>query len=481
MESIWSRSCQINERNSLEGSIEVDTVVIGAGLCGILTAYKLQERGKACIVVDKNTIASGQTKNTTAKITSQHGLIYHKLIETLGTEKARQYATANQQAVEEYERIITQNRLGCNFEKKDAYLYSIKNEKAMMEEAAAAKLLGLPASFVAKINLPFDVAGAVKFENQAQFNPLKFIKEISKDLTIYENTNVISVEENTIITDKGVIIAKQIVFACHFPFINFPGLYFARMHQERSYAIALQDALQVDGMYISADCGGYSFRNYKDYLLMGGENHRTGENSEGGRYDNLILKAKELFPTSKATLHWSAQDCMTTDSIPYIGQYSMDTPNWYVATGFNKWGMTTSMVSATILSEIICGVKNRNSDVFSPSRFSLEDIPKIAIEGVQAIKGLARENFNVPKTTLDELPLGHGGIILVEGEKVGVYKESKEKVHIVTTRCPHLGCQLEWNVDEKSWDCPCHGSRFDYRGKLINNPAQEGINFEKLL
>ena len=276
-------------------------------------------------------------------------------------------------------------------------------------------------------------------------------------------------------TADAAVTAEHIVFACHYPFVNFPGLYFTRMHQERSYVIALENALLPDGMLIDEAADGCSFRHYGSYLLLGGGNHRTGENSAGGRYDDLRQKASEWFPQAHEIAHWSAQDVITADGVPYIGRFAASRPEWYVATGFQKWGMTTAMAAAVILRDAVLGKTNPYADVFAPSRFSAGDIPAVAREGMQAVKGLTRENLSLPRETLDALPVGHGGIVEFGGKKVGVYKEDGASIHIVDTRCPHLGCQLAWNPDEKTWDCPCHGSRFDYTGRLLDAPAQSDI------
>ena len=282
-------------------------------------------------------------------------------------------------------------------------------------------------------------------------------------------------EEDRLITPRGCIKARHIVFACHFPFLNVPGLYFARLHQERSYVLALEGAPQVEGMYISGEAGGWSFRNWGNLLLLGGENHRTGESGKGGRYERLRQKAAEWFPGSREVACWSAQDCITPDGVPYIGRYAASRPSWYVATGFQKWGMTTSMVSATILRDMIGGKENPNARVFAPDRLETAAIPGMAADGGKAVKGLAKRFFQMPTQAAEEIPPGEGGIVLWEGEKVGVYKDEDGSVHKVDIRCPHLGCQLEWNPDEQSWDCPCHGSRFDRYGRLISGPAQEDI------
>lgn len=474
MESIWSQY-PLRKRSELQGDLETEIAVIGAGMAGILTAYLLQKAGHRAVVLEAARIAGGQTRNTTAKITAQHGLIYQKLTAEQGTEEARLYAEASSEAVQAYRHIVEEKNIDCDFEEQSAYVYG-NHVSALKAEAEAARKLGLPASFTEHVPLPVSAAGAVRFSGQAQFHPLKFIGALAEELEIYENTPVRTVEDTLLQTDHGAVQAKHIVFACHYPFVNFPGMYFARMHQERSYVLALEHAADVHGMWIGAEKNGYSFRYYGNLLLLGGEGHRTGESSRGGRYAALERKAQEWFPESRVVARWSAQDCITPDSIPYIGRYADTRPNWYVATGFQKWGMTGSMVSAQLLRDLICGAENPYVSLFDPGRFDLSMVDGVMAEGGQAVKGLARRLFRLPEETAREIPAGHGGIVLLDGEKVGVYKEENGTLHTVDVRCPHLGCQLEWNPDEKSWDCPCHGSRFDFRGKLLSGPAQEDIS-----
>lgn len=474
MASVWSESCEIPRRSPLMGDSSTQVAVIGGGLAGILIAHRLQQAGKRVIILEADRIAGGQTRHTTAKITSQHGMIYQHLIQTLGEERALQYASANEEAIQAYRRLIEAEQIDCDFQELPAYIYS-HTAQPLRQEAEAAASLGLPASFAARIDLPIPAAGAVRFEGQGQFHPLKLIRTLAESLTIYEESTVHRVEDHRLITDRGQVEAEQIVFACHFPFVNFPGLYFARMHQERSYVLALENAPQVGGMYLGVGEEGYSFRNYKNFLLFGGAGHRTGENSRGGRYQQLEAKAKALFPESRVAARWSAQDCVTPDRVPYIGRYSPGRPDWYVATGFGKWGMTSSMVSAILLTDLICCRDNPWTQVFAPDRFDLESIPALASEAGHAVKGLTRRMLRIPRKTADTLPAGHGGVVTIDGEKVGVYKDEQGQIYSVDIRCPHLGCQLEWNPDERSWDCPCHGSRFDYRGKLLSNPALEDL------
>ncbi|AMN34999.1 FAD-dependent oxidoreductase [Clostridium perfringens] len=476
MKSVWSESCKFRKREALNKDIKTDVLVIGAGIAGGLTAYMLKQNGREAVVIDAAEIASGNTKNTTAKITSQHDLIYSKLIAEFGEEKARQYAKANELAIKKYKEIIEDKRIECDFEEKPAYIYSLNEIDVLKEEVEAAKNLGIDAEFVDEANLPFKINGAVKFNNQAQFNPLKFLKGISNELIIYENTRALEIKENLVVTSGGNITANNIVVATHYPIMNAPGYYFMKMHQERSYVLALENTSEIDGMYIDLNKEGYSFRTYNNLLLLGGISHRTGENEEGGSYDELRKVAKKLYPKAKEKYYWSAQDCMTIDGIPYIGRYSSETPNIYVATGFNKWGMTSSMVSAMIISDMILEKENDFSEIFSPRRFDLSlSINNIANDLIETAKNFIAQKVSIPSSEIEHIKNGHGGIIEYNGEKVGIYKNKEGKEFFVSTKCTHLGCQLSWNADELTWDCPCHGSRFDYKGRLIGSPATKDL------
>lgn len=478
MESIWRKTAEIPPYPPLPGDLSTEVAVIGGGLAGILTAHALQERGVKVIVLEASRIGSGQTGNTSAKVTAQHGLIYDKLIREFGMEKARQYADANRQAIEEYHRIIEKKGIDCEFMQVPAYLYTTAERDLpdLEREVTAAQTLGFEAVLTENTSLPFPVAGAVRFSGQAQFHPLKFLRAIAADLAVFEQTRVTSVEGHKVLTDRGTVTADHIVFATHFPFPNLPGLYFARMHQSRSYVLALKQAGDLDGVYLEVGEDGFSLRRSGEYLLLGGGDHRTGDNRTGGKYELLRRQAELWYPGSREAAHWSAQDCMPQDEVPYIGQFAPSAPYWYVATGFRKWGMTSSMVSALILSTLITGSESPIAEVFSPGRFTpAASLKAFLADSGQAVKGLSRQLFQPPRAELDALPKCHGGIVESGGQKVGVYKDEEGRIYLVSTRCPHLGCQLEWNPDEKSWDCPCHGSRFDYTGQLLDNPAQEHL------
>ncbi len=474
--SIWTQTTVMPQCPPLTGDISSEAVVLGAGMAGVLIARRLQAMGMSVVVLDADRPGAGQTKNTTAKITSQHGMVYDALIKRFGEGKAAQYARANQAAVREYAALVRELNIDCDFEKAPAYLYSTEHAEPLEVEAEAQRKLGLNSRFTTETELPFAVKGAVRLDNQARFHPLMFLCAACEGLQIYGGTRALAVEDDVVTTERGSVRYRWLIFATHYPFVNVPGWYFMRMHQERSYVAAFSSKWLPRGMYYGTDADGLSLRTAEGLLLVGGENHRAGENSEGGRYERLIEQARGLFPEASLRAQWSAQDCMTLDGVPYIGRFSPSTPNWFVATGFGKWGMTSSMVASMLIPEMISGRKPDWGEVFDPSRLKLSASAKsLATDTAQAVKGLGRSFLSLPDETLRELPEGHGGIVEYSGHKVGVYKAPDGIAHMVTPRCPHLGCQLEWNPDELSWDCPCHGSRFDYAGTLLDDPAQTGI------
>lgn len=428
MSSIWEKELQHPRFEPLKGTKHTDVLIVGGGIAGILCAYKLKNAGVDCAVAEAKEICSGITKNTTAKITLGHGLLYHKLIKRFGEEKARLYLHAQIRAGEEYERLCKD--IDCDYERKDSYVYSLSDREKIEKEITALNKLGVKAKFSMAKELPFPVAGAVRVREQAQFHPLKFLYGISKGLPIYESTKVRELKPHRAVTSRGEISFKKLIVATHFPFINKHGGYFIKLYQHRSYVIALEGAPDIDGMYVDEADTGLSFRSYKGLLLLGGGGHRTGK--QGGCWQELERVAKTHFKGAKIVAKWATQDCMTLDGVPYIGPYSKSTTDLFVATGFNKWGMTGAMTAAEVLCALVRGESSSYAEVFSPSRSILR--PQLALNAFESTLGLLTPT---------------------------------------APRCPHLGCALKYNRAEHSWDCPCHGSRFTEKGELIDNPATD--------
>ena len=431
MTSLWTETATLPRFDSLSGDCHTDVLIVGGGMAGILCAQMLQEVGINYLLIEARQIGSGITKNTTAKITAQHGLIYHKLVKKQGAEAAETYLRANLNALEDFRRLS--QGIDCDFEIQDSFVYSCSHSKKLEKELYALELLNYDAKFVQNIPLPFPAVGAVYFPNQAQFHPLKFLSERSKSLNIRENTKLLELEPGIAKTNHGTIRAEKIIIATHFPILNKHGSYFLKQYQHRSYVLALEGAPLPGGMFVDESKSGLSFRSYDGRLILGGGAHRTGK--KGGNWTELESFVHEHYPNATVKNHWATQDCMSLDGMPYIGQYSAQTPNLYVTTGFNKWGMTSSMVAARLLTDLVQGRPNPCEALFSPSRSVLT--PQLVVNGFEAISNLLR---------------------------------------ISPKRCPHMGCALKWNRAERSWDCPCHGSRFDENGNLIDNPATDDLN-----
>lgn len=351
MESLWEQTSRHTGFERLEQNMKTKVLIIGGGMAGVLCAYLLHQSGVPYVLLEAETIGNGITKNTTAKITSQHGLLYDKLIREFDVDRARQYLDANQAALQKYRELCRD--IDCGFEEKTAYVYSLDDRRKIERELKTLEKLGFRGEFTDRLPLPFSVAGAIRYPNQAQFHPLKFLSALSKGLHIYEHTPVRELVGTTAMADHGRVTAEKVIVTTHFPFLNKHGSFFLKLYQHRSYVIALENGPQVDGMYVDEAQTGTSFRNYENLLLLGGGDHRTGK--KGGGWQELRDFSRRHYPGATEKYHWATQDCMTLDGVPYIGPYSASTSGLYVATGFNKWGMTSSMVSAMILCDLVQG------------------------------------------------------------------------------------------------------------------------------
>lgn len=428
METIWEESIKMPGFSRLEGDLRTDVLIIGGGLAGLLCANRLHRAGVDCVLIEENRIMSGVSGRTTAKLTCQHGLIYSKLLKKLGRERARLYYDANLQALEDLRQLAED----CDYQTQGNFIYATEDLRKLQEEWNAYEQLGIPACWKDRVDLPFPVEGAIGFTGQGQFHPMKLAAQVAKNLKIYEDTKAIEFVGNRVLTTKGAIRAEKIIVATHFPLLNKHGAYFLKLYQQRSYVIALENAGQVDGMYLDCKDNGLSVRSAGKYLLLGGGGHRTGKQGLGWRLPETM--AQKYYPQGRVAARWATQDCMPLDGMPYIGQYSKATPNLFVATGFQKWGMTTSMAAATILTDLVQGKENPYAGLFSPSRSILHK--QLVCNGIESVANL---------------------------------------ICPTKPRCPHLGCALRWNKEERSWDCPCHGSRFDEYGKKLNNPATDDL------
>lgn len=496
LKSYWIDSTDTTNYPSLQDDINVDVAIIGGGIVGITAGYLLKNKGVNFAILEASQIVQGTSAFTTAKVTSQHNLIYETIKNSSGIEHAKQYADANQSSIGFIEDTINLHKIECDFERLPAYVYTNDDSyiKKIENEAEIASSLGIKAKVTNSLPINIPIKNALVFENQAQFHPRKYLLALANYLSsgsncVFENTSVLDIEKgNSIVitTREGKkVTASKVIISSHFPCYDGLGLYLARLRPERSYIIAanIKEAFP-NSMFISAEKPTRSLRYQnnkgKQLILIGGDGHKVahGENFST-HYSNLQKFAQDIFKVEDFLYNWSAQDYITLDKIPYVGNLSLSDKNIYVATGFGKWGMTNGTAAARILVDKILSKNNPWEEVYNPSR-SLT---------LRAYKNIVTENFDVAKElvmgklksgeTKVTLKIGEGKVVDIDGNKYGAYKDENEVLHLVDVTCTHLGCELKWNDAEKSWDCPCHGSRFSYDGEILEGPATHKLNHYK--
>jgi glycine/D-amino acid oxidase-like deaminating enzyme len=442
LRSLWFEGRNAPARPPLDRDIEVDVAVVGAGIVGLTTALLLEREGMDVAVLEMRRVAAGATGYNTAKLSSLHGLTYSKLEGSIGRDKARLYGEANEAGIARVFELAGELGIECDLAHKPNYTYTEDGGQLddVREEARVAAELGLPASYVEELDLPFGIAGAVRFGDQAEFHPVKYADGLAAALRgpLYEGTRAIGVSSGgRVSTATGAhVSARHVVVATHLSFLD-RGLYFARCHPERSYVVAGRSAKRPAGMYLSTESPAHSIRAHGEWLLVGGESHKTGQADAAERYERLETWARERFGL-EPELRWATQDQMPVDGVPYVGRHDPLSKNVWVATGFKKWGLAMGTAAGELLAAQIAGQEHRWAELFDPQRLR----PRA---GAPAF---AKENANVAYHFV--------------ADRVG--KRGNP-------RCTHLGCLLDWNSAEETWDCPCHGSRFAASGEVIEGPA----------
>jgi glycine/D-amino acid oxidase-like deaminating enzyme/nitrite reductase/ring-hydroxylating ferredoxin subunit len=486
--SLWVATAPETDYPPLAGDVTVDVAVIGAGITGLTVATLLKRAGARVAVVEAGRVASGTTGYTTAKITSLHGLVYAGLIDRLGEERARLYADANQAALEGVAAFAREGGIDCDFRRMAAYTYTEDPARVadIEAEVAAARRLGLPAGYTEATALPYSVRAAVRFDDQALFHPRKYCLALAAALPgdgshLFELTRATDVDEGppcAVATERGTIRADQVVLATQIPFLDRGG-FFAKTSPSRSYALAARvDGPVPEGMYLSAEEPTRSVRPHYAgegaLLLLGGEGHKVGHDEDTRRrYAALEEWARARFPVRAIDYRWSAQDYEPADGVPYIGRVTAGSERVYVATGYRKWGMTTGTLAGMLIADAILGRDNPWAALFDATRVDLTRAAKDLIAAnAEVAKRFVGDRLALLKAPpVGELALGEGGLAEAGGEKVAAYRDEAGVVHAVSPVCAHLGCLVAWNSAERTWDCPCHGSRYDHRGRVIQGPT----------
>ncbi|HEY3563362.1 MAG TPA: FAD-dependent oxidoreductase [Kribbella sp.] len=491
--SVWLATSGIPRYPALGQDLVTDVAVIGGGLVGLTTALLAQRDGAQVTVFEASRLGSGTTGYTTGKVTSQHSLIYAELMARHGEDKARMYAQANQAAVEQVAELTEQFGIDCALTRARAYVYSRDpGRRAKLEdEAVAAAKLGLPADLVEELDLPFAIEAAVRFERQAHFDPGRYLAGLAAAFTaaggsIVEQTRIVDIEEQhdrTVVLKTGTetVRANQVVVATLLP----PGVlggYFARTRPARSYGIACRlRGKAPKSMAISIDSPTRSTRPWPapgpNGLIVVGNGHETGASDVDTeqQYRDLEQWTRDTFEVEEVDHRWSAHDYTTPDHIPYVGRAPLHEMVW-VATGFQKWGLSNGTAAAMILTDLLAGRDNSWLPMFDATRIGdAQAVTKLIKDNLKVGKEFVGGRLGRPTVTADELKAGTGGIVELDGDRAGAYRDQAGELHAVKPTCTHLGCPLHWNVAETSWDCNCHGSRFGVDGEILDGPAREPL------
>jgi len=499
-ESLWLATTERTSYDALDGGLDVDVAVVGGGITGLSTAVNLKEAGRTVAVVERDRILEGVTAHTTAKLTSLHGLIYEKLVSEFGSEKARQYAAANEAAIEEVARRVERDDIECEFQRRRAYTYTESPGKVaqIRAEADAAKRLDLPASVVESTPLPFDIEAAIRFDDQAEFHPRKYLLAIAQQVHgdgsyIFEETSAMGLDPGApcaVETERGEIVADDVVVATHFPFFDRAG-YFSRMHPHQAYLLAVRtEETPPEGMYYSTASPAETIRNGatdgsgEELLLVGGQSHKPGHSEvpTSERYERCEEFAHERFSVESVEHRWSTMDYTPVDEVPYIGQIDPLSENVYVGTGFSGWGMTGGTAAGMILSDLIVDGESPWADVFDPQRFTPQSSARDFITENASVGGSFVGDWVKALLSAEDVPLStdEAKVTRYDGRPMGLYRDEDGTVHAVSAVCPHMNCLLRWNDAERTWDCPCHGSRFTCDGDVISGPALEELPYQRL-
>jgi len=490
--SLWFARSPATEYDPLDGDLDIDTAVVGGGITGLTAALRLTEAGQTVAVIEADRIVTGATGYTTAKLTSQHGLIYDDLRSNFGAQKAQQYANANQEAIDEVASRVDSLGIDCDFERRPAYTYATTADDldAIQAELEAATALGLPAEVVDSTELPFDVAGAIRFDNQAQFHPRSYLLAIAEEIHghgsyVFERMRARDIETGSpceVETDRGTVTADDVIVATQFPFFDCNG-YFARMHPKQAYLLAVRiEGTPPNGMYYSTNSPPETLRSHpvddEELLLIGGQGHKTGENdpATSERYRRCEEFARRHFDVESVEYRWSTHDYYSVDQVPFIGPLGPGTEHVYVGTGFGGWGMTNGTAAGLILSDLVLTGSHEWAAMFDPVRVTPQASAKRFIkENAGVASHFAGDWADALLSAADSPATGEAKVIRENGRPYGIYRDEDDQLHTVSAVCPHMKCIVSWNDAERTWDCPCHGSRFSYDGKVISGPAVEDL------
>jgi glycine/D-amino acid oxidase-like deaminating enzyme/nitrite reductase/ring-hydroxylating ferredoxin subunit len=480
-QGLWLHTASAPTYPALERELETDVAVLGGGITGLTTALLLKRDGARVAVVEAARVGSGVTGCTTAKVSALQSTIYSTIASRHGDERTAVYGEASRAGVEQVAALVHREGIDCDLERRPAFTYAADESQlgSVEREAEATQRAGLETALTESVDLPYRVAGAVRLADQLEFHPVRYAHGLAAAVNgdgsvVLEGTRALGVAEGSpceVRTTGGTITARQVVVATHYPVLD-RGLFFARLKPQRSYCLAarVRGALP-QGMSISAGTPTRSVRSYKDQLIVAGEGHQTGDGkTAAGAYERLERFARDHWDVESVTHRWSAQDPSPYDHLPVIGSYTPFSSRVFVASGYMKWGLSSGTFAAMILADLIGGRENAWADAFSPNRLSLRSAPELAQLNAKTGVYFFSDRL-APVRAGADVARGEARVVRSGLGKTGMYRDEQGELHAVSLRCTHLGCLLRFNSAERSWDCPCHGSRFDVDGAVLEGPA----------
>lgn len=481
-QSLWLTALPTTPRPPLTGTHTFDVAVVGGGITGLTTALLLKRRGLRVVVLEAARVASGASGNNTAKVTALQSTVYSQITRTHGTAAATDYATASQSAVAQVADLVQLEEIDCDLRRAPAITYARTESEvpAVQDELRAAALAGLPVRASVDADLPFEVYAAIRLDDQLALHPVKYLQGLAAAIDgdgskVYEHSRVLDLTGNRLSTSDGSVSAPHIVVATHYPLFD-RGLYFPRLEINRSYCIAARLSSTPPGtMAISAGSPSWSTTAHGDQLIVSGAGHATGKPVDEP-YRKLEEFARAHWPVAAVTHRWSAQDPVSYDHLPLIGTYTPGSGSVFTATGFMKWGLTSGTFAGTLLADLVTGKPHELANRFSPHRVSLKSLPQLARKNAEvAVEMVGDRVMPADATSSEGLPVDSAHVIRDGLGKTGVYRDPSGELHAVSLRCTHLGCLVRFNAAERTWDCPCHGSRFDVDGAVLEGPASRPL------